>query len=430
MNIQEDREISETASALIKNLQHTDQAVRDSAVEKLGALDASEVLESVSYIYLNAESDECRQSALKVLAGFGAIHNLESIRADGWFERLRDKFTNFDTLCSIVGENFLAYSIIVGVQITALSVDRRHSANTTVEFISEGEDEPQVLLLGEYRRKVIAALEEKGSPEQPVQLPMESRAVQSFLGTHTILLAPIFNQKLSNLIITSTDPDNPRPLLEYFDGDEYVITHLGDYREDMRRRLWRELAGSAEEPLSLDLSFVAQAEAAAEKGNHNVVIDLLEGWPGLLSVLLRSPVAGRLTREQVDTIARGLELLGDAFHATGRGSWAEELYRLGLQFAREGPLAARLFIALANSFIEEKRYGEAIGALRRALALGHSHEEVYPLIGKLFMERGKYIAAAATLQYAVEEGWGGKETRQNLQEARMIIESAGTYWPF
>ena len=50
---------------------------------------------------------------------------LDSVRTDGWFERIGEGIGSFQALCEIVGERFFAFSIIVGARITALTVDHR-----------------------------------------------------------------------------------------------------------------------------------------------------------------------------------------------------------------------------------------------------------------------------------------------------------------
>src|SRR5438094_9488621 len=89
---------------------------------------------------------------------------LDALRTDGWFERIGEGIGSFQALCEIVGERFVAFSLITGARITALSVDRRTMDNSLVDFVvggAEGDDfdvEPQRLSLGEFRRRLVAAL--------------------------------------------------------------------------------------------------------------------------------------------------------------------------------------------------------------------------------------------------------------------------------
>ncbi|HEU4539382.1 MAG TPA: hypothetical protein VFS00_34925, partial [Polyangiaceae bacterium] len=86
---------------------------------------------------------------------------LDAVRADGWFERIGEGIGSFHALCEIVGDRFVAFSLITGARITALSVDRRALDNTIVDFVvggGEEEGEPQRLTLGDFRRRLVAAL--------------------------------------------------------------------------------------------------------------------------------------------------------------------------------------------------------------------------------------------------------------------------------
>ncbi len=49
---------------------------------------------------------------------------LESIRTDGWFERIGESIGSFQALCDIIGARFFAFAMITGARITALTVDR------------------------------------------------------------------------------------------------------------------------------------------------------------------------------------------------------------------------------------------------------------------------------------------------------------------
>jgi len=56
--------------------------------------------------------------------------SLESIRTDGWFERIGEGIGSFQALCDIVGPRFFGFAMITGARITSLTVDRRTPDNT------------------------------------------------------------------------------------------------------------------------------------------------------------------------------------------------------------------------------------------------------------------------------------------------------------
>src|SRR6185436_12239898 len=87
---------------------------------------------------------------------------------------------------------------------------------------------------------------------------------------------------------------------------------------------------------AIDLSKVADAEACALRKEWPKVIALLGTWPAPLAIFLRTPEARAL-------IAKGLGLLGSACVHVGEIEQAEEVFRIGIQYAQEGMAAAELF---------------------------------------------------------------------------------------
>ena len=89
---------------------------------------------------------------------------LESIRTDGWFERIGESIGSFQALCDIIGARFFAFAMITGARITALTVDRRNPDNTLVDFVVGAPDaevtdsDTQRLTLADFRRRLVAAL--------------------------------------------------------------------------------------------------------------------------------------------------------------------------------------------------------------------------------------------------------------------------------
>jgi len=158
------------------------------------------------------------------------------------------------------------------------------------------------------------------------------------------------------------------------------------------------------------------------------VVATLQSWPGLLSVLHRTPVMQQLDNEQRRTIAEGLRLLGDAFAERDRQSWAEELYRLGLQFAREGEAAGRLFQALGRLLAASGRHAEAIGLFRRALALGLPAVEILPALGRAFLRAGKVVPALVLIDHHRAETGETAALAEERAEAVRRLAAAGVSW--
>lgn len=323
------------------------------------------------------------------------------MRADGWFERLGEGSPNFRQLCDVVGERFVAFSVIAGVRITALTIDRHAPDATLVDFIV-GEDEgEQRLPLGEFRRRLVSALldDEPVSPDLPPA--PEPEDIQSFIGFRYVLLAPIFGLRLVELRVGGDEPP-------------YVVVNLGgavdelpveDFRDVIRERIRAELhRARPSSPFSIDLAAIPDAERAMEEEDFDQVVKLLGAWPGPLSLLLRTAEGQRLGPDVRATLARSLGYLGTAYVNKGRFDWAEEVMRLGIQWAQDGPAAGDLFRRMGEACVVRGRFGEAIGLLRRAASLGAGSRHVLPLLARSYAERERWVAAAVCAEEAISLG--------------------------
>src|SRR6185295_18460457 len=99
--------------------------------------------------------------AFRAILQSGAMPQLRSlsldlVRTDGWFDRVGQTVSSFQALCDILGERFFAFSLITGVRITALTVDRRHPENTLVDFTvggADGSEASERLPLADFQRR-------------------------------------------------------------------------------------------------------------------------------------------------------------------------------------------------------------------------------------------------------------------------------------
>ncbi len=355
---------------------------------------------------------------------------LDAVRTDGWFERIGEGIGSFQALCDIVGERFVAFSLITGARITALSVDRRNNDASLVDFVvgAGGDDadvEPQRLTLGEFRRRLVGALlvEEDRDPPAPTR-ETDTEAIQLFIGVRYLLLAPLYGYSLKNLVI---------------DGDESVVHLSRDgmeeeydleaFRMRIRAHVREELErASSGQRSAIDLSKVAEAEAAALRGEWSKVVQLLGAWPAPLAIFLRTPEGQSLASDARGLISKGLGLLGSACVHLGEVEQAEEVFRIGIQYAQEGLAAADLFRRLGEALLKSERPGEAIGPLRRALAFGGAPVDVLPLLGRAFLLRGRYVAAHACYRDAIEAGAPEREFGTELREVESKLGPALTAW--
>jgi hypothetical protein len=356
---------------------------------------------------------------------------LDSVRTDGWFERIGEGIGSFQALCEIVGERFFAFSIIVGARITALTVDRRNPDLSLVDFVvgqpeQDEPTEPQRLTLADFRRRLVGALlvEDDREPAVPTR-ETDVEVVQLYIGVRYLLLAPLYGYSLRKLIIGDKD------------GVQLVVFHNGiEERHELdafrfrvralvREELDRLASGSRG---AIDLSKVTEAEAAALKGDWPKIVQLLGSWPAPLAIFLRTPEGQALTGDARSLISKGLGLLGSACVEVGELEQAEEVFRIGIQYAMEGVAAADLFLRLGLALLQSQRPGEAIGPLRRALAFGGPAASVLPPLARAFLMRKRWVAAYACLRGALEAGVAEIDIAEDLRAAEGELGVPLTGW--
>jgi hypothetical protein len=331
---------------------------------------------------------------------------LDAVRTDGWFERIGEGIGSFQALCEIVGERFVAFSLITGARITALSVDRRNLDGSLVDFVVGGADggdfdvEPQRLTLAEFRRRLVAALLAEEVHSAAPQRETDLEAVQLHIGVRHLLLAPLYGYSLKSLRVMG-------------DRSELDIAHDGvdeayeleSFRARLRMHVREELERAAQGGRGvIDLSRVAEAETAAERGDHAKVRALLGAWPAPLAIFLRTPDGQSLAPEARTLIAKALGLLGTACGKLGDGELGEEVFRLAVQYAQDGAIAGEIFRRFGEALLDHDRAGEAVAALRRAVNLGAPGAVVWPLLARAFLVRKRYVAAVACRREAIAAG--------------------------
>jgi tetratricopeptide (TPR) repeat protein len=358
---------------------------------------------------------------------------LDAVRTDGWFERIGEGIGSFQALCEIVGERFFAFSIIVGARITALTVDRRNPDQTLVDFVvglGEGDNadlEPQRLSLADFRRRLVGALlvDEDREFVAPTR-ETDIEAIQLFIGVRYLLLAPLYGFSLQSLVIHGDNETSE--LVVQHDGTEETID-IVSFRARIRALVREELDRVASgQRGAIDLSKVAEAEAASLRGDWTRVIQLLGAWPAPLAIFLRTPEGQLLTSDARALISKGLGLLGSACLHLGELEQAEEVFRIGIQYAQEGVAAADLFRRLGEALLKSARAGEAIAPLRRALAFGGPKTEILPLLAHAYLLRKRHVAAYACLREALEAGVPEKEIEGEMRKIEGALGPALTAW--
>ena len=351
---------------------------------------------------------------------------LDSVRTDGWFERIGESIGSFQALCDIVGERFFAFSLVAGVRITALTVDRRAPEATIVEFVAGEEDAAagRKASLPEFRRQLVGALltQEPTGPAPTRETDVD--AIQAHIGVRYLLLAPLFGISLRRLICE----ERSSHVALTRDGFEETLS-LDDLRTGIGALVRQELDRVATNARgAIDLSRVAEAEVAMAHGEPAKVLTLLGSWPAPLAIFLRTPEGQALAPDARMLIAKGLGLLGTACARLGESPQAEEILRLGIQYAGDSPLAADLFRRLGEAFLTDGRPGEAIAPLRRAISFGGSERELMPLLARAFLRRSKYVSAMACIRRALSAGAAQGDLAVEQQQIDRALGSVQTRW--
>jgi hypothetical protein len=353
---------------------------------------------------------------------------LEAIRTDGWFERIGEGIGSFQALCDIVGARFFAFAMITGARITSLTVDRRVPDNTIVEFVvgseeGEGEavsDDVQRLTLSEFRMRLVSALVTEDPVGPPPLRPTDVEAVQLHIGVRYLLLAPLYGYALREL--SAEDDDSQIVLLHDGVEEAYALTA---FRARIRDHVREELV-RVQRPQprgAIELSRVEDAERAAANGDNLRVVELLGSWPAPLAIFLRTPEGQSLPADARSSIARGLALLGTACVSLGDVGKGEEVLRLAVQYAGDGPATPDCFFRLADALMGDRRPGEAIGALRRAANLGTPGMKVWPLLAEAFCQRGRWLAALGATIEAKAAGVPAELLQDTLDQVEVGLGS-------
>lgn len=347
------------------------------------------------------------------------VFSLRSIRTDGWFERVADSIGSFDLLCDILGEAFVAFSLITGARVTALTVDRRRPGDTLVDFDvgeSEADTQSQRLTLDDFRQRLATVLTTQEPLGPMPERVTDTQGIQQHIGVRYLLLAPLFGFSLEELRCGEQGSE----VLVNHDGKEGLF-ELGDLQELLRGHVMQEFYRADEATVEgrggLDLAVIPKAEQAAAEGRHGEVVELLGSWMVPLTILWRTPDGQRLDGETKVKLANALSLLGTSLSTLGESQQAQAALRLAVQYALDTPYAGHAYARVGKALMGERRYPEAIAALRRGANLGADAEVVWPALALAFLESGRLLAALG----AAEEGVRRLGPRPQMQAIRARV---------
>ncbi len=334
--------------------------------------------------------------------GGSRVYDLTAARPDGWFDEVLKQSPDFERACQIIGRSTLGLALIAGARIASITPSAHSSKSSVVEFSIGADPTERSVALPEFRetiaRFLLAPLQNVSLVEDP-----DMEALQAHIGGRYMLEAALFVVRPIEL---RHDLGLSEITLE-FNGVRHVLT-LEDFRDVIDERVRAELGlGQQQDGMAIDLALVDQAEQANANEDWGATIAILTPWLTPVSMLLRTGEADELSEEVHGRLSDGLDLLGTAYANVGDLDAANEVLRLGVQWAGESSKAADLFLALGRASVAAEKHGEAIGLLRRAIRLGANEEVAMPLLAKSLAARDQALAAMVCLSRARELGADG-----------------------
>jgi tetratricopeptide (TPR) repeat protein len=105
---------------------------------------------------------------------------------------------------------------------------------------------------------------------------------------------------------------------------------------------------------------------------------------------------------------------------------ANEVLRLGIQWAGESGKAGSLYLALGRASVASEKHGEAIGLLRRAIRLGAEERDALTLLAESLSARDQSLAAMVCNERARELG----ANADDLEAVEAVLQTRlGEAWP-
>jgi len=355
-----------------------------------------------------------------VTEGAPQVYDLTAAHPDGWFEEVLAQSKDFEKACELIGRSTLGLALIAGARILSLTVNPGASDLTTVEF-SIGQD-PTVrqVPLSEFRETVgqllLTPLESWSLPNDP-----DVEALQAHIGGRYMLEASLFNVEP----VTLRHDLGLSELTVKFNELRHVLG-LDDFREVLDERVRSELGLGQQDKNAIDLAIVDQAEEANADGNWSATVAMLNPWLNPISMLLRTGEAETLAEEVHGRLSLSLDLLGNAYANLGELDAANEVLRLGIQWAGESGKAAGMYLALGRASVASDKHGEAIGLLRRAIRLGAEERDALPLLARSLSARDQSLAAMVCNERARALGANAGELAELATELQGRL---GDAWP-
>jgi tetratricopeptide (TPR) repeat protein len=330
-----------------------------------------------------------------VADGSSRVYDLSAARPDAWFDEILKQSSDFERACQIIGRSTLGLGLVAGARIASITPSQHAQNLTMVEFSIGSDPTIESVALPEFRetiaRLLLTPLQTGGLDDDP-----DIEALQAHIGGRYMLEAALFAVRPIQL---RHDLGLSEITLE-FNGVRHVLS-LEDFRDVIDERVRAELGlGQQDDGMAIDLALVDQAERSNANQSWATTISMLTPWLTPISMLLRTGEANELGEDVHRRLSDALDLLGTAYANVGDLDAANEVLRLGVQWAGESSKAADLFLALGRASVAGEKHGEAIGLLRRAIRLGAAEDIVMPLLAKSLAARDQALAAMVCLARA------------------------------
>jgi hypothetical protein len=339
------------------------------------------------------------------------VYDLSAACPERWFDEILKQSPDFQRASQLIGRSTLGLALVAGARIASLTPNPEAQHLTMVEFSIGADASVQQVRLPEFRETIaqylLTPLQTPGLPEDP-----NVESLQAHIGGRYMLEASLFQVRPLEL---RHDLGLSELALE-FNGVRHVLT-LEDFRDVLDERVRAELGlGQSEQEVAIDLALVDKALEANAQGRWTETIALLTPWLTPVSMLLRTGEAQELAQDVHGRLSEALDLLGKAYANIGDLGAANEILRLGVQWAGETSKAGDLFFTLGRASIGSEKHGEAIGLLRRAIRLGVAERKAMPLLAAALAARDQALGAMVCLQRARALG-AAEEGSEELEAA-------------
>lgn len=356
------------------------------------------------------------QALEELLAERGLVVSLEPYVVENWFDAMIKRIDGFEEVCDVVGYRFMAFSLIIGINLRAVMHNPEFPSESTVEFAIQGEAQIQEAPIEDFRKMLLVSLLSTDPAAKPVGLPPSRDEIARLVGVRYLLLSPLYGVRPRKLYVLDQSLGT--------DGYSVVFDHEGEAREwslERFREFLRDFVSAEQvrEPAARGryaAEDVRSAEKALGAGNPERALEYLRDWILFVRNFRLTGSVAQLVKEPDALFARGLLLTGRAYRLMERNRLSEDLLRFSIQLIPAGPTLPLFYYELAIIMMQENRFGEAIAPLRHSLKLGLTHERVYPYLGEALLRSDRFVGASLVLGELNREGLLDAQGKKMFEE--------------